>query len=340
MFKIIGADEKEYGPISADQIREWIAEGRANGQTMACAEGTHDWKPLEQFPEFGYTATQPVPPLPAAPTAPMTREELLARDYSLDIFSCFTRAWALLKNNFGVMFVTGLLFVALALAVSGGLQLVFSSAGFEHLHFATRQYLSPLYIIFSSVVYGPAMGGFFFVILSLMRGQPATAGDLFAGFKSFQDLFLAKLATGLALTACMIPYNLVLAEKLGPLFDRLQENPQAASQPDFFTQMMPGLASTLPIMLICLIPVTYLSVNWQFVLPLVIDKKMGFWNALGMSWRMVHKHWLAIFGLVVLIGLLNLAGLCICCVGVLFTFPIGLGALMYAYETIFGDKKD
>ena len=30
MYKIIGADKKEYGPITADQLRQWLAEGRVN----------------------------------------------------------------------------------------------------------------------------------------------------------------------------------------------------------------------------------------------------------------------------------------------------------------------
>ncbi len=52
MFKILGADQKEYGPVSADQIRQWISQGRANGQTRAQAAGSADWKPLAEFPEF------------------------------------------------------------------------------------------------------------------------------------------------------------------------------------------------------------------------------------------------------------------------------------------------
>lgn len=52
MYKIIGADQKEYGPISADQIRQWIAEGRANAQTMVQGEGQADWRPLSSYPEL------------------------------------------------------------------------------------------------------------------------------------------------------------------------------------------------------------------------------------------------------------------------------------------------
>jgi hypothetical protein len=57
MFKIIGADGQQYGPVSAEQLRQWIVEGRANAQTLIQAEGSADWKPLGQFPEF---ATPPI----------------------------------------------------------------------------------------------------------------------------------------------------------------------------------------------------------------------------------------------------------------------------------------
>src|SRR5512145_2284744 len=66
MYKIIGADRKEYGPITADQIRQWIAERRVNGQTMVQAEGSTDWKPLASFPEFASL----LPPQPAVPPSP------------------------------------------------------------------------------------------------------------------------------------------------------------------------------------------------------------------------------------------------------------------------------
>ncbi len=52
MYKILGADQKEYGPVTADTLRQWIAERRANGQTLICLDGTTDWKTLASFPEF------------------------------------------------------------------------------------------------------------------------------------------------------------------------------------------------------------------------------------------------------------------------------------------------
>ncbi|HTR43548.1 MAG TPA: NINE protein [Pseudomonadales bacterium] len=61
MYKIIGTDGRQYGPVSADQIRLWLAQNRANMQTMALAEGAIDWKPLSLFPEF-VSDFKPAPP--------------------------------------------------------------------------------------------------------------------------------------------------------------------------------------------------------------------------------------------------------------------------------------
>lgn len=52
MFKILGSDGKEYGPVTAGQLRQWISEGRAGGQTQVKSEGASDWMLLSTVPEF------------------------------------------------------------------------------------------------------------------------------------------------------------------------------------------------------------------------------------------------------------------------------------------------
>ena len=72
MYKIVGADGKIYGPLSAEQLRQWLAAGRANAQTQTLADGAPEWKPLSALPEFValFPATPPPvigPPKPAGP---------------------------------------------------------------------------------------------------------------------------------------------------------------------------------------------------------------------------------------------------------------------------------
>ena len=60
MYKIIGADQKQYGPVSAEEMGKWIAEGRVNAQTLIQAEGQTDWRVLSTYPEFA-SVTPPTP---------------------------------------------------------------------------------------------------------------------------------------------------------------------------------------------------------------------------------------------------------------------------------------
>ncbi len=62
MYKIIGADGKEYGPVSGEQLRQWLNEGRVNLQTRVLVEGTTDWKNLGEVSELSGIA-----PVAAAP---------------------------------------------------------------------------------------------------------------------------------------------------------------------------------------------------------------------------------------------------------------------------------
>ena len=54
-----------------------------------------------------------------------------------------------------------------------------------------------------------------------------------------------------------------------------------------------------------------------------------------LSRKTISKHWWKFLGFLFVLGLVNLAGLMACCVGVFVTLPVSLAALMYAYEDIF-----
>ena len=89
-YSIIGADQKEYGPAGADEIRQWIAQGRANVQTLARAEGSAEWRPLHAFPEFAgvLVAVPAVPAFPMGGPAAGTNGMAVA-GFILGLLSCF-----------------------------------------------------------------------------------------------------------------------------------------------------------------------------------------------------------------------------------------------------------
>jgi hypothetical protein len=77
MYKITGADGKVYGPISAEQLRGWIAENRANAQTLVLPEGAVEWKPISAIPELAHLLESPAAsaPAPAPATISLTQAE-------------------------------------------------------------------------------------------------------------------------------------------------------------------------------------------------------------------------------------------------------------------------
>jgi TM2 domain-containing membrane protein YozV len=78
MYKIIGIDGQQYGPISADQIRRWLGENRVNAHTLVQSEGSADWKPLISVPEFAGEFRTPPPHVKTAYSNPRASNKIAA----------------------------------------------------------------------------------------------------------------------------------------------------------------------------------------------------------------------------------------------------------------------
>lgn len=92
MYKLIGADNAEYGPVSAEKIREWIQQGRINAQTRIKPEGSNDWKPLAELSEFSATVPSGAgaPPVLAAAEPPERTSALAIASLVLGVLGIFT----------------------------------------------------------------------------------------------------------------------------------------------------------------------------------------------------------------------------------------------------------
>jgi uncharacterized membrane protein len=296
MYKIIGADQKEYGPINADQMRQWIAEGRVGVQTSVQAEGG-EWRPLQTFPEFADALAAKGAVTTAAPsgTTAGLPAGVLERDYELDIGSCVSRSWELVKKNFWPIVLISFL-VFFIVGVINQVMGLFTQSAIHDMILQRRVSAGGLLIIFltslvSAPVYTILIGGLFKYYLKLIRGENATVGDAFAGF--------------------------------GPSAGQL---------------LLLGLVQCVLVdagFLLCIVPGIYLSVSWYLATPLVIDRQLGFWDAMELSRKVVSKHWFVVFGLLLVVGLITACGILACCIGIFVSIPIGLVAMMYAYEDIF-----
>ena len=195
MYKIIGADQREYGPVPVEQVRKWLVEGRANAHTKAWSEAGSEWKILSEFPEFADAlraqgaVVRPSPPKIGAPEADKLAAEIIARDYRVDIGDCFSRSWNLVRDNFwllaGATAIAKVLVYALWFAPALGIPVT-----------------ALLGLVFQ--------GGLHWLFLKRVRGEPADMGEVFAGFSlAFVPLLLTGIVVhvlvSIGLALCIVP---------------------------------------------------------------------------------------------------------------------------------------
>ena len=194
MFKIIGADQKEYGPVTADQINAWILEGRANGQTLVQAIGSSEWKPLSGLAEFatalGVRSSAGGPPsLMESKDPSALASAVLAKNVRIEIGQCLSHGWRSLLKNPGLFIGAAGLLVVMRLTL-GLIPFVGGIANW--------------------ILYGALYGGFYLIFLKRLRDQPTGLGELFAGFsQNFSQLMLvgivSQLLIGIGMIVCVIP---------------------------------------------------------------------------------------------------------------------------------------
>lgn len=94
MFNIIGADGKQYGPVSVEQLRSWLTQGRINAQTRIQAVGTEEWRPARDVPELaslfqssGVVPSGTAPPVLKAPQTDERRKGMAVLSFVLGLCS-------------------------------------------------------------------------------------------------------------------------------------------------------------------------------------------------------------------------------------------------------------
>ena len=198
----------------------------------------------------------------------------------------------------------------------------------------------------------------------LQRSYTVKIGDyISSGFETFKK----NAGAFIGFTIVLLLINLVLAQinksasPVGSLISLLISGPLNAgflivafkvlrNRETTFGDFFRGFNNYLPLFLVSLvsgvliglgfvlliIPGIYLAVAYTFALPLVLDKKMNFWDAMEFSRKLISKNWFSFFGFVLVLVLINFAGALLLGLGLLVTIPLSVGAIAAAYADIVG----
>jgi len=323
-YKIIGGDQKVYGPVSEEDIRRWIAEGRLNGQSQVQPDGGPGWQALSALAEFAEAlqakaGASPPPLAPVAPTDPaIFTAEILARTPEVRIGSCLSRSWNLLRANFGLLLGA----TCLAWLITSLCQFVPLIGGF--LYWAAR---------------GVLYGGLYLVFLKTIRGQPTSASDVFLGFKrDFGQLVLAGLLTsllsGLGFCCCLLPglylfiawtFSVPLVADRNLEFWSAMELSRKVVTRVWFEVFGLVLLAFLPLILLDIAVKVKVSLA---TFPIIQDL---FASGSQPDFGKMMEMGMAIIKAGFLLGVLLKVAL-------LFNLLFAAGALMFAYEDLFGPR--
>jgi hypothetical protein len=359
-FYAIGGQQQ--GPVDDGQLDALAAAGTITPETLVWREGLANWQPLRQArPASGGAPPVVAPPVaaPAGAAQPLGADEIqcvecgnrfpkdsamqygaawicagckprfvqklregaatggaltaqtgvyvdpetlvsqaIARGPDVEIGACIGRAWELMKNNFWLL--VGASFVnVICQWAAGSIPLLGYCTG--------------------PVLQGPLLGGLYLLFLKMSLGQEGTFGDAFSGFSNFLQLMLASVVSTLLIVIWFVPGGVCLIIGIG--------NDNTTLQVVGGGLILLGVPFAF-----------YLSVSWIFSYLLMMDRKYDFWTAFNVSRKVVNKCWWAMFGLLIVLWLIQIVGLLALCLGFFVTMSVMYGAIAYAYDDIFHGK--
>jgi hypothetical protein len=179
------------------------------------------------------------------------------------------------------------------------------------------------------ILLGPMMCGIYLSLFQLRRGQPVEFGNLFKGFDYFGESLLATLLHFVPVVMILIPFYIVLYAGLFFIMPRQGADPDP-------TTLFGFLAVLMVFGLLLGVVIIVISVIFTFAYPLIVERKLSGIEAVKLSARAALANFLPLLGLLLLNGVIGLAGMLLCYVGIFLAFPITFAAIATAYEQVFG----
>ena len=302
-YEMIGADGKKYGPFTIQQLQDNLSHGRANAQTQIRETGTEAWQPLGQL-----QGSQSIENFAEY------REAILAGNRRLDVGLAFSQGGELFRSHMGILIGSFLLFMLLIIVTAS----------------------VPIVGLCVQITFqGPLMGGFFILILNLIRTGSASIGDLFKGFESFGGLFLITLVQSLIMLLVTLPG---IALMIGGFVTEVDfraldwQNEEAVLK-----ALGAGLLNPLTILgflsMILLSIISYVLIF--FPLPLLADRKLDFSEAFGLGFQVSKQNFFPILKLIIIGSLVIGISLIPWGLGLIFAGPWFYAVLAQAYEQLF-----
>ena len=322
----VNRDRQNLGQFTEEEISAGLGSGRFLPSDLAWKEGMESWQPLSSF--AGLVPPRAVSMTPVPPPVLQSGPAPALQPGKIDFNECFSAAWECFQANWLMCVLGTLIFYEITMVVQIPMQ--FAQVVFENFtrHGSSPQIgiiiaISVVFLFFTLVGTGVSSilsAGFLFFFIEALRTGKANVEHVFAGFRRSNWVQLL-LAMAVWIAAVFIVVFVILTPGI-----------------ILTTVMKSSVPAVISAVLVC-IPIFYLMPAISFVFPLIVDKHLGFREAITTSLKTVHGQWFQTFGLLILVGLITVVGLFACCIGILASLPFAYLIWGQGYRQLFGDVK-
>jgi uncharacterized membrane protein len=181
------------------------------------------------------------------------------------------------------------------------------------------------------ILLGPMMCGQYLTFFKKRRGEPIEFGTLFKGFDFFGPSLVATLLHFIPILAIVIPAYIIfyITMVVSMVASQGSNDPNPAVA-------FGVMGAFMLFWLVVMVLVIFISIGFTFSYPLIVDRKLQGMDAVKLSFKAAIANFWRLLGLSLLSGLLTIAGMLLCYVGVFLVFPIVYAAIASAYEQVFG----
>lgn len=177
----------------------------------------------------------------------------------------------------------------------------------------TGIYLAIILVLSSSIigpflVYGPLSIGFYWIVFEKIRGKDIKLGDITYGFNFFVPAFIIGILQIIGLLV-IIPCFIISA---------------------LFLQTM-GL--------LLIIPSFIISAIYLFTYPLILEKKLDFWEAMEKSRKVVLPNLFELTIFIIVLAFIAFCGFMCLGIGLLIAVPLIFTSTAYAYCDLVGIEQ-
>lgn len=187
---------------------------------------------------------------------------------------------------------------------------------------------------------GPVWGAYL-ILLAAMAVLNALAGGV-AGLLGTGPAAIGFAVAG-QLTISLLSYPFLAGIMMMGVYRAVDRPVSYQMAFDFFGRALPLIMATLLVSLVTMvgfvfliIPGIYLTVAYLLVLPLIIDKGMGVWEAMETSRRGITRHWFKVFFIYFVLGIILFLSAIPLGIGLIWTMPMLIAAGGIIYREIFG----